>query len=683
MLTNNIFTRAAQTWELDRLALAIINIKSQEGDRAKLTTEEKVILCGLLSGYHPEEISRQLPESYSNLSINTIRKTYNYLKKIAARQLNTDPTRINDIITSLSEAGYKKSYYNSLKNSPKNVSESSSLFLQDETIVLQQVTDKDREIIPNQPKPETKSKAIELPLEHQQTITPESKKNTKYSTKRNSSLANIPTDNHNFNRALAKNYLPSTIDAEIVPSVSRWTTIGGLVTMGLVGIGVVLAAIIKYDVTVKAEATVRPEGEIKLVQASREGKIKSIQVKENQQVKQGEIIAYLDYWELQNKYEQLTTNLRQSKLQLTQIDAQINSLETQIVAETEKSNRSITSAEAELKSTQTEYQQNKLTTQAQVKEATAKLNIARQELAKAKTELNSVEASLKSSQAALASATKKRDRYQKILSSGAISQEQFEEAQLAVQQQLQTVESQKATVLGQKQTIESQKQEISAAYAQLSRSQAALNPDYAVVEIAQQQIEREKANKRTTIASHLREKEALIQQRLEIEKQITQEEQQLQQLAQEINQSIIRATADGKVLKLNLRNHNQVVNPQDSIAEIAPTSSNLVVKAHINPQDRDRVAKEQLVKLKIDACPYPDYGILPGKVTAISADTVTSQNNEQKYYTAEISPAAESLTRGDKTCQLRSGMEVTADIITKAETPLQFFLRQARLITDL
>ena len=490
------------------------------------------------------------------------------------------------------------------------------------------------------------------------------------------------TQSDQSHQSLVNNYYSANLETELLPPVSRWTSIGGMVTVGLVGIAVILAATIKYDVTVKAEANIRPEGEIKLVQTSREGRIKSIQAQENQTIKKGDVIAYLDDQELQNKNQKLITNIHKSQLQLRQIDAQLNNLEQQIIAETEKSDRAIASSVAELERTQTEFNQQQLTNQAQVQQATAELNIAQKELAKAQAQLQSVQANLKSSEASLASAITKRDRYKKILSSGAISQERFEEAQLSVQQNQQNLESQKAEVLSQKQTIERQKQEIKLAQAKLSSAQAVLNPSDTVIEIAQQGINREKANKNATIASHLKEKEILIQQRIEIEKQITQEKQQLQQITQEIDQSILRATADGTILKLNLRNQHQVVNPQDAIAEIAPNSSNLIVKAQINTQDRDRLELGQTVKLKVKACPYPDYGILSGTVTAISADTMQEENSKQKYYSAEILPTAETLVKRKKICQLRSGMEATADIITKAETPLQFLLRKARLITD-
>ena len=72
---------------------------------------------------------------------------------------------------------------------------------------------------------------------------------------------------------------------EFLPPVSIWTTIGGLFLVGGVGAAVALAAFVKYNVTVKAAATVRTIGEIRIVQAAITGSIKSILVKENSSVK--------------------------------------------------------------------------------------------------------------------------------------------------------------------------------------------------------------------------------------------------------------------------------------------------------------------------------------------------------------------------------------------------------------
>nr|WP_322745274.1 cysteine peptidase family C39 domain-containing protein [Coleofasciculus sp. LEGE 07081] len=55
---------------------------------------------------------------------------------------------------------------------------------------------------------------------------------------------------------------------EFLPPISRWSTLGGLFIVGSVGVAIALASVIKYNVTVKASATVRPADELRLVQAS-------------------------------------------------------------------------------------------------------------------------------------------------------------------------------------------------------------------------------------------------------------------------------------------------------------------------------------------------------------------------------------------------------------------------------
>jgi len=61
--------------------------------------------------------------------------------------------------------------------------------------------------------------------------------------------------------------------------------------VGTVGAAIILTAVTKYNITVKAPATVRPFGEVRIVQAATEGSVKSIPVKENMVVKQGDAIA--------------------------------------------------------------------------------------------------------------------------------------------------------------------------------------------------------------------------------------------------------------------------------------------------------------------------------------------------------------------------------------------------------
>ncbi len=227
--------------------------------------------------------------------------------------------------------------------------------------------------------------------------------------------------------------------------------------------------------------------------------------------------------------------------------------------------------------------------------------------------------------------------------------------------------------------------------------QAALNPTSAEVAIAQERIAQEKATGQGNIATLNKERNALIQQRIEMQKQFEHDSRELKQVNIELNQTIISATADGVISKLNLRNPGQTLRPGEEIAQIVPTSAPLVIKAVVETEEKSKLKPGQNVQMRVSACPYPDYGTLKGKVKSISPDAffppanngatgattiATTPKATAAFYEITIEPENLSLGRGNKQCSIQMGMEGRADIISKEETVLQFFLRKARLIVD-
>lgn len=95
---------------------------------------------------------------------------------------------------------------------------------------------------------------------------------------------------------------------------------------------------------------------------------------------------------------------------------------------------------------------------------------------------------------------------------------------------------------------------------------------------------------------------------------------------------------------------------------------------------------EGRVNMRVSAYPYPDYGILKGSVKAISADTITPQVNgattSNPYYEVTIEPDKLVLERNGRDYPIQPGMEITADIISRQETALEFLLRKAKLMSD-
>ncbi|MBU6345854.1 HlyD family secretion protein [Cylindrospermopsis curvispora] len=458
--------------------------------------------------------------------------------------------------------------------------------------------------------------------------------------------------------------LISSVDnPQFLPPVSRWTSLAGIFLIGTVTSAIALASWVKYNVTVKVDAVVRPIGEVRVVQPEVEGTIKSILVKPNQTVKIGDVIAYLNTDDLLIKKSQLQGNIQQGNLQISQVYAQIRILDRQILAETQVAQNAITSARVDLLRNQREYEEQQVSTQGEFLAAQANWQKAKASLDKARADLSF--------------AKMDKERYQELSQIGAVGRRELEQKALTVQQ-TQSI-------------LDTERKSLEMAKIKVQSAQAAINPTPAAVMIAQERIAQETARGVSNIASLNKEKQALIERRVQLETQIKQSIKELEQVENQMRKSMILATSNGIILKLNLRNPGQVIRPSESIAEIVPDSSDLLIRALIPTEEIQKVNIGQQVQLRVGACPYPDYGTLQGVVQTISPDVITNQSNNQGttnrmgngYFEATVKPASLQFGHGRHQCYLQSGMEVKADIISKQETALEFMFRKARLITDL
>ena len=476
---------------------------------------------------------------------------------------------------------------------------------------------------------------------------------------------------------------------EFLPSISMWTSLGGMVLVAVFGTGIFMSTVLKYKVTVQAGAAIRPLGELRIVQSGAEGSIVSILVKENQKVIQGEIIATLNDARLQSKVSQLQGDLQKGSLQIAAIDVQTAAFDRQIAAEKEQIDRAVAGVKSERGRYEREYRDKQITSRAEVAEATANFQTAEREQQVAQVELQVGAANLKSIEAGYKSAVAKLDRYRSAAAAGAISQNQLEEAQLTAEQQHQAIAAQVATINKQRQTIARFQAATGATVARWQRAQAGLNPSTADLATSDQKIARERAIGNSTIARLQKEREQLLQQRMEIKNLLGRNQEDINQLTTELQSTVIRASSGGIIQELNIRNNGQIVRPGDRIAQIVPTDAPLKIEAAVASGDISKVQVGQKVQMRVSACPYTDYGVLSGRVKAISPDAKVPAKElggdsprlpAMATYQVTVQPDTTLLKNGKAKCLIQPGMEGRVDIISKEETVLQFMLRKARLI---
>ena len=423
-------------------------------------------------------------------------------------------------------------------------------------------------------------------------------------------------------------YLRPSVPSDFLPPINLWVTLGGVFLLGTVGTLLVTLALTPYTVMVKAPARIRPDGEIRIVQATTAGKVKNIQATNNQVLKQGDILVLIDDSELISQKKQLKKTIEQDYLQLAQADAQIEAVKQKIMAEQSKIDSVIASAEVELSRQQRRYQDKKITTIAEVAEIEATLKLAQEEYT----------------------------RYQQLANTGAISLLQLKEKEAALE----------------------------TAIARLTRVKAALNPSPAEMKIAQTQIIQAKASGKATLASLTAEQEQLIQKKAEIANNLYRNQQELERIEIQLQDTIIRSPIGGTIQQFYLRNNEQIVQPGDILAHIAPQDKPLEIKAWVAAEDIGKLTVGQKALMKVSACPYPDYGTLLGNVSAISPDSLDYQDRENHIptssYEVTIQPQSLSLSSGVKQCTIQAGMEGSTEIFTQEETVLTFLLRKGRLL---
>lgn len=183
-----------------------------------------------------------------------------------------------------------------------------------------------------------------------------------------------------------------------------------------------------------------------------------------------------------------------------------------------------------------------------------------------------------------------------------------------------------------------------------------------------QQAESLKANRRETASKEINE----------LRTQISDLEEQLRTRADILSRSIIRAPTDGVVVKLAENTVGSVVRAGETVLEILPTGTDLIIEARVAPQDVDVVRTGQEANVRFSALNARTTPEVPAVVQYVSADSFVDPDTRIPYYLARLQISDDlpsPLTRD----QIYAGMPVDTFIKTGDRT---FFEYLARPITD-
>jgi multidrug efflux pump subunit AcrA (membrane-fusion protein) len=136
----------------------------------------------------------------------------------------------------------------------------------------------------------------------------------------------------------------------------------------------------------------------------------------------------------------------------------------------------------------------------------------------------------------------------------------------------------------------------------------------------------------------------------------------------------VTSPAKGIITTMNVRGPGEVLKEGQTVAMIAPSDVPLVVETLLADKDIAFVQKGLAAKLKFEAFPFQDYGVVEGTVIDISPDATNKDGIN--YYKVTIAPSKTQTQEED--VMLRPGLSVSAEIITERKTVLSLMLEPVR-----
>jgi hemolysin D len=397
-------------------------------------------------------------------------------------------------------------------------------------------------------------------------------------------------------------------------SLPQRMILGGIVFTAIVGVWSWFGTIEEVSV---AQGQLVPQGDVYQVQAAVAGEVVDIFVEEGEPIDKGQVLVQLDHQVAEKEVERLTHSLDADRQKLAQTQALIQQTQAEL-----STIEAMAKADVEARQAAITQENDLVTTNQQV-------------LAQLQTDRQAQE--------------NRMERLQELVDRGAFAEDQLFQVEQALRDRDRTIiETQGAT----------------------SRSQSTITQLEA--ELAQTQAMAEKNQ-----LEALKQLQQLQIQATELQAGISETQALLERSQAELAQTTLVAPVDGAVSSLEISNVGEVLQPSQTVLEIAPADAPLVLSALLPTRDAGLVKPGMPVNMKFDAFPFQDYGIVTGEVLSISPDTKVDDERGAAYK-VNISLDTTQMQEGQDDIALNAGQTATAEIIVRQRRIISLLLDPIR-----
>jgi HlyD family secretion protein len=376
------------------------------------------------------------------------------------------------------------------------------------------------------------------------------------------------------------------------------------------------AMLARVDETGSARGRLEPKGKMVRLDVPVSGTVAAINVEEGQIVKAGQSLLVLESEVILTELQQARAKLEGQQNRLPQLELIKNQLAISI---------------------RTQRLQN----QAQASAQLAQTHQIRQQQS-----FNRVAA--EAAQQLLSKDQDTVQRYRRLQKEGIVSGVQVDMAE--------------RTMIENEQRLKKAESDIQQAKAELEKQQSTYESNLRAGELAILDSERQIKEIQTQI--------------IDLQADIAQTKNQISSLLLRLQQHILHAPIDGIIFQLPIQRAGAVVQTGQTIAQIAPRGTALVLKAEMSSQQSGFLRPGLPVKIKFDAYPFQDYGIVYGFLSWVSPDSQSKETTQGQVdtYKLEITISQPYIQTAHKRIPLIPGQTATAEVIIRQRRIIDFIL---------
>lgn len=411
-----------------------------------------------------------------------------------------------------------------------------------------------------------------------------------------------------------------------------------LMTCAFFTAAIVWSMIGTIDVVAVASGKIIPSSKVKTIQPLEIGSVRAIHVRNGQHVDEGQILVELDHTLATADESQARQSLLASRV--------IEARNAAVLAYLDGNQARFVAPEGTPAATAAIEQQFVSTS---IAEYEAQIGSLRQQIGQRQAELTSAQAEINKLQQTLPLVDQQLEARRELTRQGNFARLKLLEYEQLRIEHLQNIEVQQANAVRARAAIASLEADIARMRETFGKA--------AVTELVQA---RDKAN---LAADELRK--------------ATRRRELLQ----------LRAPTAGTVQQLVISTLGGVVQPAQPLMVIVPDGAEIEVEAQVLNRDIGFVQEGQPVRVKLEAFPFTEHGLIPGVVESISRDAIdlSQQGGPQRdekgrpvqpglVYSARIRLLENSIRVRGRTQELGPGLSVQAEIKTGERRIIQYLL---------